>query len=847
MEMKCNGPEDKVRMTFPVVGMSCASCAARVDKTLNRQDGVSQANVNYASATALVEFDPSRCSPESLRKAVQDAGYDLIVPDGAAPDLTSNIRQEDMYEEAARLHEKHYESLKRKTIAALSLAVPTMVLGMAFMDVPWMKYLLFALSTPVVFWLGGGFFSSAWKQARHGGANMDTLVACSTGTAWLFSVFNMLFPEFWLSRGIEPHVYFESSSTIIAFILAGRLLEDKAKRNTSGAIRKLAGLRPKTVTLKTPEGEKTVGISDIKPSDTIVIRPGERIAADGVVTFGNSYVDESMISGEPVPVEKKPGARVFAGTVNQRGALLMTADRTGDDTMLSGIIRMVQDAQGSRAPVQKLVDRVAAVFVPVIIGIALVSFICWIVLDPENGFTHGLLALVTVMIIACPCALGLATPTAIMVGIGKGAGNGILVKDAESLETARKVDTVVLDKTGTLTEGRPRVTEARWADPSKAGIMLSLEKKSEHPLSRAVGEYLEGLPGVDGTYAVGSFEAVPGHGVTGICGAVKYLAGNRSMICSTGITIPEELEELASQWEHQARTVVWFSDDKSVLAAFAVEDTLKPDSAEAVGKLKDMGIEVFMLTGDNEASAKAVASRCGIRSYRASVLPEDKISFIRQLQDKGHVVAMAGDGINDTAALAQADLSIAMGHGSDMAMDAAMVTILSSNLLKIPQMISLSAMTVRTIRQNLFWAFFYNLIAVPIAAGVLYPVNGFLLNPAIGGAAMALSSISVVCNSLRLGRKRLSASEQDITHNTDNRHKHKKTMKKYRIEGMMCGHCRMHVEKALNSIDGVKASVTLDPPVAEVEFTDGKTKPTEELQRAISENAGDYRISDMQD
>ena len=501
--------EKNIKMSFPVVGMSCASCAARVDRTLNRQKGVIQADVNYASAVAHVVFDPQKCSPEDLRKAVRDAGYDLLVMPGkgygpAEGDAAAGAEEagcteadgeERLYEEAERIHEKHYRELKRKTVAAIVLAVPLMALGMLFMDVPWMKYILFALSTPVVFRLGRGFFTSAWKQLRHGSANMDTLVACSTGIAWLFSVFNMLFPQFWLSRGITPHVYFESSAMIITFILIGRLLEDRAKRDTSSAIRRLAGLRPKTVSVITPDGEKTVRISQIRPGDILSVKPGEKIAADGTVFSGDSFIDESMLSGEPVPVAKKPGDRVYAGTVNQKGAFRMAAEKVGTDTVLSRIIHMVQDAQGTKAPVQKTVDKIASVFVPVIMAISVITFIGWAVFAPQDGLTHGLLAMVTVLIIACPCALGLATPTAIMVGTGKGAENGILIKDAESLEVAKKIDVVVLDKTGTLTEGKPRVTGCIWAAPGKQEeyrrILLALEKKSEHPLAGAVVEYLE--------------------------------------------------------------------------------------------------------------------------------------------------------------------------------------------------------------------------------------------------------------------------------------------------------------------------------------------------------------------
>ena len=507
--------EKNIKMSFPVVGMSCASCAARVDRTLNRQKGVIQADVNYASAVAHVVFDPQKCSPEDLRKAVRDAGYDLLVMPGkgygpAEGDAAAGAEEagcteadgeERLYEEAERIHEKHYRELKRKTVAAIVLAVPLMALGMLFMDVPWMKYILFALSTPVVFRLGRGFFTSAWKQLRHGSANMDTLVACSTGIAWLFSVFNMLFPQFWLSRGITPHVYFESSAMIITFILIGRLLEDRAKRDTSSAIRRLAGLRPKTVSVITPDGEKTVRISQIRPGDILSVKPGEKIAADGTVFSGDSFVDESMLSGEPVPVAKKPGDRVYAGTVNQKGAFRMAAEKVGTDTVLSRIIHMVQDAQGTKAPVQKTVDKIASVFVPVIMAFSVITFIGWAVFAPQDGLTHGLLAMVTVLIIACPCALGLATPTAIMVGTGKGAENGILIKDAESLEVAKKIDVVVLDKTGTPHPGNRRNTGVSSLPSRKSpSIRLpepwwnTLKKTARNALSRQRTQSLPGGP-----------------------------------------------------------------------------------------------------------------------------------------------------------------------------------------------------------------------------------------------------------------------------------------------------------------------------------------------------------------
>ena len=677
---------------------------------------------------------------------------------------------------------------------------------------------------------------------------MDTLVANSTGIAYLFSLFNMLFPEFWLERGIHPHVYFEAASVIIAFILLGRLLEEKAKGNTSSAIRKLMGLQPKTVTVITgSSSERIVPIEQIRPGDIILVKPGERIAVDGIVTEGSSYVDESMLSGEPVAVAKQKDAKVFAGTINQKGSFRFSAEKVGTDTLLAKIIHMVQDAQGSKAPVQQLVDRIAAIFVPVIIGIAVLSFVAWILLDGQNGFTHGLLALVTVLIIACPCALGLATPTAIMVGIGKGAERGILIKDAESLEIAKKIDTVVLDKTGTVTEGKPVVGD--WIQAAQAAdtedIFYSLEKLSEHPLAEAVVRHFRNAR----TVKIDNFESITGRGVQGEWNGKTYYAGNRKLLEEHRINISQSLCEGAARLTADAQTVIWFADHEKALAIAGITDRIKPTSIQAVSELQSAGIEVYMLTGDNEATAQEIARKAGILHYKAGVLPQEKAAFIGNLQKNGKKVAMVGDGINDSAALAQADLSIAMGGGSDIAMDVAKMTIISSDLTKIPEALKLSKLTVRTIRQNLFWAFIYNIIGVPVAAGVLYPVNGFLLNPMIAGAAMAFSSVSVVTNSLRLKRKKIEIAESPAIGNAakpDNEVKPltKKVMKKeFKVEGMMCNHCRMHVEKALNGMDGVHATVSLNPPVATVEFSEGE-KTLDELQAAVSAEAGDYTLKE---
>ena len=821
-----------IRQNFPVLEMSCAACASRVDKTLNRQPGVISASVNYATATATVEYIPEECSPESLKLAIQAAGYDLII----------ETEQNNPIDKAEEAHLKKYRKLKQRTLAAICLSLPISIISMCFIDIPYAPYLTWLLSTPVVFGLGRDFYINAWKQLKHGSANMDTLVANSTGIAYLFSLFNLFFPDFWLSRGIQPQIYFEASSMIIAFILLGRTLEERAKGNTSAALRKLMGLQPKTVTRVTPNGQlQEVAVNLVVPGDRLQVKPGEKIAVDGIVREGSSYVDESMLSGEPVAVKKQAGSKVYAGTINQKGSFIFTAERVGSETMLSQIIRMVQEAQGSKAPVQKTVDRIAAVFVPAILSIALLTFFLWFFLSPSEGFTHGLLAAVTVLIIACPCALGLATPTAIMVGIGKGAENGILIKDAECLEVAKKIDTVVLDKTGTLTEGKPVMTDLIWEteSPKLTNLFFSLEKRSEHPLAEAVISALKGenLPLTD-------FESLTG---SGICGKIEnntYYAGNLRLLNEHNITVSNRLAEAASRFTEEAKTVIWFANETEALAVAAITDQIKDTSKQAINTLKERGIEVYMLTGDSRKTAAVLAQKAGIPHFRAEVLPAQKADFIKELQQQGKHVAMVGDGINDSAALAQADLSIAMGKGSDIAIDVAKMTIISSDLRKIADAIHLSTLTVRTIRENLFWAFIYNLIGIPVAAGILYPICGFLLNPMIAGAAMAMSSVSVVTNSLRLRKKKLStdsiaASEPETSGEPEST---STSISTYTIEGMMCDHCRARVEKVLNGIEDVTASVTLNPPVATLTFK-AKVLSREELQKIIDEKAGDYRLS----
>lgn len=839
----------KTTQTFPVLDMSCAACATRVEKTLNRQPGVYHAQVNYAAATATVEYNPQECTPETLKDAIQNAGYDLVIE--------TNAQKEKIAEDA---HSRKYRQLKQRTIFSLMLSVPVAIIGMCFMDWTYANYVMWILSTPVVFWLGRDFYRNSWKQLKHRTSNMDTLVAVSTGIAYTFSLFNLFWPEFWLSRGIHPHVYFEAASVIISFILLGRLLEEKAKGNTSEAIKKLMGLQPATVTILTPEGQlKEIPVEQVQQGQRLVVKPGSRIAVDGTVYEGSSYVDESMLTGEPLPTEKIPGAKVYAGTINQKGSFSFIADKVGSETVLAHIIRMVQDAQGSKAPVQQLVDRIAAIFVPTILSIAVLSFLVWIWLDSSNGFTHGLLAAVTVTIIACPCALGLATPTAIMVGIGKGAENGILIKDAESLETARKVNAIVLDKTGTLTEGHPTVTDI--SDPllqaPLGDVLFTLESASEHPLAQAIVQHQtrQLLP-------MEEFESLTGLGVRGKINGTYYYAGNRRLLETHHLTVSPALTEEAARLSQEAKTVIWLADSQQALGLVAIADRIKPTSKKAVRQLQEMGISTYMLTGDNPETAQRIAAQCGITHFQAEVLPQQKAQFINDLQKEGKIVAMVGDGINDSAALAQADLSIAMGKGSDIAMDVAKMTLISSDLNKITDAIRLSQATVRTIRENLFWAFIYNLIGIPVAAGILYPINGFLLNPMIAGAAMAMSSVSVVSNSLRLKRKKFAhtavtvqeevqpteeitvpaaetATPQPET-TASSAYENRKT---YLVEGMMCDHCRTRVEKVLNMWEGASARVTLTPPEAVITFQ-GKVPALAELQQLIDEKAGDYTLKE---
>ncbi|MBM4170202.1 MAG: heavy metal translocating P-type ATPase [Ignavibacteria bacterium] len=739
---------ESAKSEYPTTGMTCASCAVSIESMLGHQAGVLSASVNYANQSTTIEYLPSAVAPESLRNVVRSIGYDLHID--RRPDET----------DIEELKQRHYRSLVRKTILAILLSLPIVFIAMVVpTGIPHPNWIMLAFTLPIVVWAGRGFFINAWKQARHRTASMDTLVALSTGVAFVFSLFNTVYPQFFVDRGLQAHVYYEAVAVIIAFILLGRSIEERSKAHTSSAIKKLMGLQAKTVRVLRDANEIEIAVSEVMPGEKIRIRPGEKVPVDGVVIGGYSSVDESAISGEPLPSEKSTGATVYAGTINQKGSLTIEASKVGAETLLSQMIQMVREAQSSKAPIQKLADKIAGIFVPIVIVIALISFGAWIALGPEPSLTYAMLALITVLIIACPCALGLATPTAVMVGVGKGAENGMLIKDAESLELAHRVNAVILDKTGTITVGKPTVTDLEWQNPrvdarSLSSVLLSIERASEHPLADAVKGYLESS-GVPDSAVLEDFESLTGKGVCAVVQGNTFYVGSKTLMSEKTIAISPQIEQTAERLRHDAKTVVYFSSEHEVLAILGVTDVIKEGSARAIRELESRGIEVHMLTGDNEQTATVIAKQAGITHVRANVLPAEKAAYVAALQKKGLTVAMAGDGINDSHALAQADVSIAMGRGSDIAMDVAKITLIKSDLRHIAFAITLSKATVRTIRQNLFWAFIYNLVGIPIAAGVLYPFFGFLLNPMIAGAAMALSSVSVVTNSLRLKRQTL--------------------------------------------------------------------------------------------
>ncbi len=704
-----------IKRNFPVEGLGCAACVARVENAIKSVEGVRECNVSLASNTAQVEYDNSVTGAAALRKAVQAAGYDIIVEEDA--DAESEDPETLAEEKAEELRRKEYRRVRRDMILAVILAIAVFVLQMGVKDFSGKGLTLFLLASASVFWCGRRFHSSALKQARHFSAGMDTLVSISTLISFIFSSFNLVFPSVLAPEGGKAPLYFDSAAMITAFILIGRVLEERAKYGTTESIRKLMALRPKK--------------DKIKAGEIVKVKPGSRIPVDGKVVEGNSFVDESMLTGEPVGVEKYEGQKVFAGTMNGNGVLKVLAEKTGPDTVLSGIIRMVREAQASKPAIQRTVDNVAAVFVPVVLLIAIATFIGWLTV-PNASFAKALLNMVSVLVIACPCALGLATPTAIVAGIGNGADKGILIKNADALQMGHRIDSVVFDKTGTLTIGEPKISKTVWFSEFSRGILKAMEMNSSHPLAAAlVAEAGDVEP-----KKIEDFINIPGKGIEATYMSASYFIGNSS---------PRACPE-AEQWKKEGKTVVYFSSETDLLAVFAVEDEVRGSSAEVVETLKDLGVESYLLSGDNAASTGLAARKLGIEKFEGGAFPADKAAFVKGLQKEKHKVAMVGDGINDSAALASSDLSVAMGGGSDIAMDTAMVTIVSSDIAKVPQLIRLSRNANRIIKENLFWAFIYNIIMIPMAAGLF----GFSLNPMIAAACMALSSVCVVCNSLRL-------------------------------------------------------------------------------------------------
>ena len=728
---------------------------------LSAQEGVTLANVNLASEQVMVEYDSSVITLDQIIKTVDSLGFKLITRD------LSLEEENDMA--TVRL-----KKLRMNTILSATFSIPVVLIAMVFHHIPYGNLIMLALTIPVLAWFGREFFIIAWKRMLHLEANMDTLVALGTGSAFLFSAFNSLYPEFLVKRGFTPHVYFEAATVIVTFILLGRYFEEKAKRKTSEAIKKLMGLGVKTARVIRNGEEKEMLISKIVKGDILLIRPGEKIPADGRVVEGFSAIDESMITGESIPVNKWPGEPVIGATINQTGSLKVMAEKVGSETMLAQIIRLVQEAQGSKAPIQQLADKIAAVFVPVVIGIALLTFIAWSVWQPVSGTPFAFIAAVTVLVIACPCALGLATPTALMVGLGKAAQNGILVKDAQSLEMFCKTTAIVLDKTGTVTIGRPQVTDVIW-DPETEnlvsasgldipGAVVAIESMSEHPFAQALVNFFsskqvkkEGDSSHKdaGEGVVTGFESVTGKGVMAWIDGDQYHIGSRSYITVSGCTVPEVFAQEETRQKQQARSVVCVSRNSSVVALVALADTVKPGSANAVARLQKMGLQVHLLSGDSVAITAHIAAEAGIGFFKAESTPGEKSAYVSRLKEQGFVVAMVGDGINDSPALAMADIGIAMGTGTDIAIESAQITLIKGDLEKLVTALKLSHATVKTIRQNLFWAFFYNIVTIPVAAGVLYPFTGFMLNPMLAGAAMAFSSVSVVSNSLRLRSRRL--------------------------------------------------------------------------------------------
>lgn len=736
-DKKANNNKD---ISLSISGMSCAACVNKVEKALKTVEGVNDVSVNFASEKAKVSYN-NISSLEKLVEAVKKAGY------GASLEID---------EEKKSLEKKHeLKNLKIKLIFGAFISIILMIgmladLGFGFIPMwlmnPWLQLII---ATPVQFWVGSQFLTGAWKSLKNKSADMNTLVALGTMSAYSYSVFATLFPEFLRGKNIKAHVYFESSAIIIVLILLGRYLEAKAKSKTGQAIKELMKLQPKTASLIEDGNEKKVSVDTLKIDNIVLVRPGEKIPLDGIVIKGHSTVDESMVTGESLPVEKKENSKVIGATINNNGSFEMKITKVGKDTLLSQIITMVENAQSSKAPIQKIADKITQYFVPIVLIIALITFISWYFIS--NDFTMALMNAVSVLVIACPCALGLATPTAIMVGSGKGAELGILIKNAESLETAEKVNSLVLDKTGTLTNGKPEVTDivAIKNDESEMmSIIASIEKKSEHPLAEAIIKKANEMK--IQLKNIGYFKSITGKGLEADVEDITYFLGNKKFIEEQKINIESKYNEILNVFSKEGKTVIFLANEDELLGLISVADTLKPNAINIIKNLKDENIEVAMLTGDNKITAEAIAKKLGIERVFSEVMPSDKADYIKKLQNEGKIVAMVGDGINDAPAIAQSNLGIAMGTGTDIAIESGDITLVKGDLEKVLTAINLSRKTMSTIKQNLFWAFIYNALGIPIAAGLLYPIWGITLNPVFAAAAMGLSSVSVISNSLRL-------------------------------------------------------------------------------------------------
>jgi len=740
------------KISLPVEGMTCASCVARVEKSIKKIDGVEDVAVNLASEKATLSIDKSKVNIEEIKKVVEDAGYKV--------DLSS-------FEKEGKLSSEEEDSekisdydliLKKDFLFALILTIPIFILSMSQMfdgireviplSASQLNKILLILTTPVIFISGKRFYKIFWNNLKHFTADMNSLVAIGTGAAFSFSVLITLFPELIIKAGEVPHVYFDTTVVIITLILMGKWLEAKAKSKTGSAIKKLIALKPKTALIKTAEGEKVINIDELIIGDIVIVKPGEKIPADGKIINGYSTVDESMLTGESFPVEKTSGSNIFGGTINRSGTFEFEVTTIGRDSVLGKIITLIEEAQGSKAPIQKLADKVAAIFVPIVIVIAIVTFILWIILGGENSFTFALINFVAVLIIACPCAMGLATPTALIVGIGKGAENGILIKDGEHLELAHKIKTVLFDKTGTITEGKPVVSKMitnGYDENEFLKLAASLEKRSEHPLAEAIVKYAD-TKGITIPDPI-EFESTTGYGLIGKVEDKKIIIGNKNFLSNHNVT-SNHFEEKAYELSSEGKTVVYVAIAGKSVGIIAIEDPIKNTSANAIQKLKSLNIKTIMITGDNKRSAGHIAKQLGIDDYEAEVLPEDKSNLIARYQKQGEIIAMVGDGINDAPALAQANVGIAIGTGTDVAIETGDIVLMKGDLMGVVNAIKLSKATIKTIKQNLFWAFIYNTVGIPLAA------IGWL-NPMFAALAMAFSSVSVISNSLRLKKLKL--------------------------------------------------------------------------------------------